>query len=209
MKIEALLFDMDGTVIKSLELWDEITASFVGKQNIERFNELRNQSAKKGLARDCEVFQSVFNLKKTDAEIEQMYHQKAREFFAKAPIDFVEGFVDFHQHLVCQNMKISLVTDAPNYGLNVLKDHLNLPFFFGQHIYNSCIMDFTFKPDPKILFHALEKLEVNPENCVIFEDSTEGITAEKKQTYAALQLIMAPMRIKLTRPMLLLTITKI
>jgi len=180
MKIEAVLFDMDGTIIKSLSVWNAITASFVGHENVETFRSLRSQSSYKGLARDCHVLRSVFNIQKTDQEIEQLYHLRAQEFFTQTPVDFVEGFIDFHQHLISQKIKLSLVTNAPNYGLNVLKTTLNLSSFFGPHIYNSCMMNYTFKPDPTILLHAMEKLEVSNENCIIFEDSLEGITAAKR-----------------------------
>jgi beta-phosphoglucomutase len=180
MKIEALLFDMDGTIIKSLSIWDEIIASFVGIENIETFKNLRNRSSGKGLARDCNILRSVFDVAKNDSEIEHLYYTRSKDFFSRTSIDFVEGFIDFHKHLMMHNMKISLVTNAPNYGLNVLKSKLNLPSFFGHHIYNSCMMDYKFKPDPTILLHALDKLKVSNQNCVIFEDSFEGITAAKR-----------------------------
>lgn len=180
MKIEAVLFDMDGTIIKSLSMRNELIASFVGQENIETFRKLRNKTEGKGLARDCQVLQTVFNIEHTNKEIEQLYHSRAKEIFSRTPVEFVDGFVGFHKHLTSKNIRLSLVTHAPNYGLNILKDKLNLPFFFGSHIYNSCMMNYKFKPDPIMLLHALEKLEVDKENCVIFEDSHDGITAAKR-----------------------------
>ena len=179
MKIEALLFDMDGTIIKSLSLWDEMIASFVGKENIEAFRKLRHGSPQQGLLCDFHILRSSFKMQQNDNELEELYHARAKEIFSKSPIDFIDGFLDFHKHLAVRNTKISLVTNAPNYGLNVLKEKLNLASFFGPHIYNSCMVQYKFKPDPTVLLHALDKLQVSNHHCIIFEDSLEGVTAAK------------------------------
>jgi beta-phosphoglucomutase len=180
MKIESVLFDMDGTIIRSITVWDKIIASFVGNQQIPLFLNLRANAQAKGINGTCAALRELTDVHGTDAEIMHRYEQRAEEYLHHATIDFIDGFQDFHNHLIEQKISMSLVTNAPNYALNVLRKKLNLELFFGQHIYNSCTVNNRFKPDPAVLLHALEKLKVEAKNCIIFEDSHEGVLAAKR-----------------------------
>ena len=35
------------------------------------------------------------------------------------------------------------------------------------------------KPDPEVFFSCLTKLNINPKNCIVFEDSINGVKASK------------------------------
>jgi HAD superfamily hydrolase (TIGR01509 family) len=108
-----------------------------------------------------------------------MYEQRVRDFFNDTTIEFIDGFQHFHNHLKTNNIPTCLATDSPNLALDILKPKLNLASFFGPHIYNSCAVGNKFKPDPAVFLHSLEKLELKPDDCIIFEDSREGVAAAK------------------------------
>lgn len=179
MKIKSVVFDMDGTIIKSLSIWSDIIASIVGKENVGFFLALRAKAPGKGIIQTCTTLRDIFNIQGTDEEIGQMYEQRVKDFFNQREIEFIDGFQIFHNHLKINNIAMSLATDAPNHGLDILRQKLDLESFFGQHIYNSCAVDYKFKPDPAVFLHALAKLELNPDECVIFEDSYQGVAAAK------------------------------
>lgn len=179
MIIKAALFDMDGTIIKSLDCWDDIIISFIGKENIKRFRDEKRQATTRGLGNTGDIFRSVFGLQITDDQVRKQYAEKAHEIFTASSIDFIKDFHEFHGHLMSRQISTSLATNAPNYALDVLRNKLNLSSFFGQHIYNSCTVN-TFKPNPAVFLHALEKLNIAPEHAIIFEDSYEGVAAAKR-----------------------------
>lgn len=178
MLIKAVIFDMDGTIISSHGIWDEIVASFVGKDNIDLFIKLRNNDPGNGIEKTCNVLKTAFNYSGTFEEITQLYQDRAQDFFARSAIDFIPGFQEFHEHLRTQNILTGLATDAPNYALDVLKPKLALRSFFGDHIYNSCMVS-TFKPNPAVFQQTIDQLNIEPEHCVVFEDSLQGVEAAK------------------------------
>ena len=102
-----------------------------------------------------------------------------QHLFGNLPLLFIDGFIEFHKQIIDLNKKACLVTNAPNYALNIIKKRLDLELLFNDHIYNSCIVDNLFKPDPAILQYAFARLNVTPENCIVFEDSIDGILAAK------------------------------
>lgn len=180
MKIKSVVFDMDGTIIKSLTIWSDIIASIIGKENVNFFLAMRAKAPGKGIIQTSSTLRDVFSIQGTDEEIAYMYEQRVRDFFNRSSIDFIDGFQSFHNHLKINNIATSLATDAPNHGLDILRQKLNLESYFGQHIYNSCAVDYRFKPDPAVFLHAITKLELTPNECVIFEDSHQGVAAAKR-----------------------------
>lgn len=180
MNIKSIIFDMDGTIVKSLSTWSDIIASLIGRENIGLFLALRAKAPGKGIIQTTSTFRDVFNIKGTDEEIAEMYEQRVKDFFNATTIEFIDGFKQFHSHLTENNIATSLATDSPNHALDILKPKLNLSSFFGAHIYNSCAVGYKFKPDPSVFLHALEKLEQKPDECIIFEDSREGVAAAKR-----------------------------
>jgi len=177
--IKAAIFDMDGTIISSTHAWDDIISSFVGKNNIDLFRDLRSTVGGKGMLQNCNTLREYFNIQLSDDVITQMFSDKAREVFNRKEVQFIEGFEYFHEKLVSNNIKTILATNAPAYALDILDKRFNLKNFFGERIYNSCMVDNVFKPNPKLLYHAMELNNINPEECIIFEDSIQGISAAK------------------------------
>ena len=57
---------------------------------------------------------------------------------------------------------------------------MNLTKFFGANIYHIGHVENKVKPDPAVFLHAAEKLNVNPSECVVFEDSIFGFEAAKQ-----------------------------
>ena len=177
---KAALFDMDGTIIRIEHVWDKILGAFVGKENVGRFWELRVQAPGKGMASTCYTLRKYFNVKGTNAAIMEAYEKTAERIIIETDIEFIPGFLEFHSMLKNQGVMSCLVTNAPNYALKPIKQKLNLAQFFGDNIYNSCTVNSRFKPDPAVLLYAMEKLQVAPEECMIFEDSLQGIIAAQQ-----------------------------
>lgn len=178
-QIKAVIFDMDGTIIKSFDTWRSIVASFIGKENVAAFFDLQKKAPGRGMEKTAHILKTTFNLQGSMDEIAQAYEERMHTFFSQSSIPFVDGFENFHRHLVEKNIATGLATDAPSHALNALRKKLNLETFFGNNIYNSCMVNKAFKPDPAVFKHAIETMNVPLQNCVIFEDSHEGVTAAK------------------------------
>jgi HAD superfamily hydrolase (TIGR01509 family) len=83
------------------------------------------------------------------------------------------GLLDFLGSLKRNRIKIGLATSAPTENVDWVLDNLQLRPWFdaivdGTEVENG-------KPDPEIYLMACDRLEINPQDAVVFEDSLAGL----------------------------------
>ncbi|MBD3231672.1 HAD-IA family hydrolase [Candidatus Dependentiae bacterium] len=182
-KIKAVIFDMDGTIIKTEHIWKDIIQSFLRSKGINQLNEnqinLLKQNSSAGLYKTISIFKKELNLK---GSIEDLLIQKTefiKNYFTNKKVDFVEGFTAFHKRLQEKGIASGLATNATIETCDILNKKIKLNNFFGKNIYTMEHVNNKAKPDPAIFLYTAKKLNVNPDQCIIFEDSHVGFQAAK------------------------------
>lgn len=94
--------------------------------------------------------------------------------------DFVDGFCAFHDHIKRRGLKTALVTNTPVHLMESYIPKLGLDKLFGLHLYTSHVVNYVLKPDPALYIYAMKQLNVMPNQCIIFEDSVDGIEAARR-----------------------------
>ena len=182
--IKAVIFDMDGTIIKSERLWHEANLEVLKAHGITNITDEQNKSISTlsgtGLSAAVQLMKNKFGI--TDS-VESLMNE-TREHFIKLlsinPPQFIEGFEKFHDKLASENILSCIATNADELTINHLIRQFNFPKFFGSNIFDISKVNHKLKPDPAIFLHAMEQLKVTASECVIFEDSLVGFTAAQK-----------------------------
>lgn len=183
MKFKAIIFDMDGTIIDTSDIWHKINKKLIESKGITISSELEIDLKKRvhGLALDkvCSLVKEMYSLSEP---VEQIIEQKVAIAAAlfKEGISFIEGFEQFHASLKKYPLKTGVATNADDYTLAIAKRSLKLDRFFGEHIYNISHVQNISKPDPAIYLYTAKKLSLDPSECMVIEDSAHGIAAAKK-----------------------------
>ena len=182
-KIKAIIFDMDDTIIDSGKIWKQTAKDLLLQHGITQLTPENIQAFKKyssgGLYQYCQLIKEQFNL---SLSVEQLLQQKmnlARNRLSNDPINFINGFQDFHKKLKQHSIQSGIATNANIESLNILKKRFNLETFFGKNIYCIEHVENKAKPDPAVFLHTAKQLNVKPEECIIFEDSVVGFQAAK------------------------------
>ena len=100
-------------------------------------------------------------------------------------IDLMPGFLDLLAHLRQKNYKLGIASSTPRHRMQTtLKngvlphlDVLSIDQIFGALFSGSDVTN--TKPDPEIYLKAAAKLGVEPQHCMVFEDSVAGIQSAK------------------------------
>ncbi|MCK4499509.1 HAD family phosphatase [Candidatus Babeliales bacterium] len=179
--INAIIFDMDGTIIQSEHLWLDATKQLLINHGITKWNakqeEFLDNLSGIGLTPCVVKMKKEFMLQ---ASVEKLVKETKDLAIAsfEDQVTMIEGFAPFHAKLREKGIKSSIATNADQKSLNVLSKMFKFDTFFGSHLY--CVEHVEKpKPDPAIFLHAANQLGVKPSECVVFEDSVFGFRAAK------------------------------
>lgn len=175
MKIEAIIFDMDGVLADSEPCWDEIDTQLLEAYGKKHTSDLKPHVLGKGFPLAVGFYKEHF---KIDADLEEMIARRraiADEFYARQ-IPLFDSAPKVLEALQKQ-FPLGLATSSiSSLTLPFLERH-NIGKYFakittGDEVENG-------KPHPDIYLKAAKKLGASPQNCWVVEDALSGVQAGK------------------------------
>lgn len=175
--IKGAIFDLDGVLVSTDELhfaaWKEL-ADREGIYFDRAINErLRGVSRAESLKIVLEKSDKVY----TESELSEMAEYKNgiyRKLLASlSESDVLPGVKNYLTYLKSKGVKTAVASSSKNAVLILEKTGLLGEFAAvadGTEIKNS-------KPDPEVFLLAAKKLNLAPEECVVFEDAAAGVVA--------------------------------
>lgn len=174
MKINAVIFDLDGTVIASEDQWGEAFNRVLRRLGVESDSIYPHQGGI-GIEENWPIFIRKYNIK-TDKSVFELGVETIAEYYKLIPkVTLKEGFLDLVQELRKKDIKIALATSSTWEITERVFDSLDIEKYFDSVTTGEEVI--YKKPDPAIFQIACEKLGVLPENAVVFEDSSAGVAA--------------------------------
>lgn len=175
-KIKYAIFDMDGTLIDSMQLWDELDENFLKGYGITPPANLTDELRTLSFFETGEYFAKNFPLPLTASEITQ----KIRDMVADAYLHEIPrkaGVIELLQMLKQKQVSICVATATETpLALKALERLKLLPFF---EFVLSCDDVRKSKDDPFIYETAMKRLGGCKENTLIVEDALHCIETAK------------------------------
>lgn len=177
-KIEAVIFDMDGVIIDSEEIWKRAENEVFSSVGVKLSEEL------------CKVTETMTTGEVTNFWFEKYpWENKSLEEIELGVINRVahliteegkaiDGIEKLIKDLKAKGYKIGLATNSPSCLIPVVLEKLALDKYFDAT--SSAEHELEGKPSPYVYLTTAEKLNVKPENCIAIEDSHSGLLAAKK-----------------------------
>lgn len=174
--IEAVIFDLDGSLVDSMWIWHEIDVEYLGRYGLRVPDDLQHMIEGFSFTETAQYFKERFELPASVDEIRHTWNEMACDkYMHEVPLK--PGTASFLDTCRKDGIKLGIATsNSRELVTNVADSH-------GLHDYFSCIMTGCDvgkgKPAPDIYLAVAERLAVNPADCLVFEDIVAGILSGK------------------------------
>ena len=168
MKMKAALFDLDGVVFNTepqyTVFWGEQCREFHPEHpGLE--HEIKGQTL-------VQIYDAWFAGPLADKQ--ELITSRLNEFEKQMDYAYIAGFEDYIKDLRKKGIKTAVVTSSNQIKMEAVYQHH--PEF--KDLFDAILTSEDFersKPDPDCYLKAAERFGVNPEDCVVFEDSFNGL----------------------------------
>ena len=174
---KAVLFDMDGIVIDSEVYWEKIEKDFARLKGLKYTLAYHRDIMALSPPELAEILRKKYGLKESVEQIIAERDKMALEIYEKKA-KLMPDFLNLIKKLRGK-YKIALVSSSPLEWINPILRRFRLKEYFDEIISAEEMSDGRGKPHPAIYFFAARRLKVRPKECVVFEDSVNGIRAAK------------------------------
>lgn len=174
-EIKAVIFDQDGLMFDtervSANAWTKVQGEFgvtVGEDLLSRCRGTNKEECKIIF---LEAFGQDFDFDGLREKKMECFHEDIR--MNGLPIK--EGLLELLSYLKSNSFKISLATaSAKEWSMKNLKE-AGADQYFDEFVCGDMVSH--CKPDPEIFLTAAAKLGIDPEYCLVLEDSLNGVEA--------------------------------
>ena len=166
-EINAVIFDMDGTLIDSTGLWHEIDMLFFAKRGMELPKDYAQKIVHLGLRKAAELTRELYGVKETPDEIIHEWRQMALDMYHN-DVELKPGAVALLETLKSNGLKLAIATanDAELYMPCIMRLGIGDYFDFIADVNSSK----EGKNSAKIYLDLTEKMNSKPENTLVLED---------------------------------------
>lgn len=178
MILEAVIFDMDGVLLDSEPIHRTVDEHIYARLGIDPSLELRHQFVGMGLKAVWHLLKDEFELPQSVEELVRLDHEIRYRSFSTYPITPTLGLIPLLNDLKFNNVHLAVASSS---SLELIKSNvtrLGLTSYFDVLVSGTMVPN--GKPAPDIFQFAAARLEVNPEHCVVIEDSDNGLLAARR-----------------------------
>tara|TARA_R110000787_G_scaffold107027_2_gene214835 strand:+ start:3438 stop:4079 length:642 start_codon:yes stop_codon:yes gene_type:complete len=172
--IKAVIFDMDGVIVDSEQIWDEAEKTVFSSYGISVTEADQLLTRNMNMRQVSEYWslkaQSLFSLEVS----EQSVIQRVCHLIQQTPVA-MQGALNLLKQIHTMNFPIGLATNAPRPVCHTVLQCLQIETFFSS-VQTADDVEKT-KPHPEIYLKSADNLKVDPQHCLVFEDSPNGVKA--------------------------------
>jgi len=173
---EAVIFDVDGSLVDSMWMWKKIDRDYLGKFGIPLPGNLQQEIEGMSFYQTASYFKERFGIEDSLEDMMATWNEMALKKY-RFEVPLKPGALSFMKYCKEHQIKMGIATSNSRELLTIIAE------VHGFSEYISCIKTGTDiingKPAPDIYLAVAKELQVKPEKCLVFEDIPAGIKAGK------------------------------
>jgi HAD superfamily hydrolase (TIGR01509 family) len=174
--IQTVIFDMDGVIVDTEPVHHYAYQQHFKQLNIDVSPEMYASFTGNSTKNIYQRLKTTFNLKEdVQTLVETKRNLFNQAFNSKQDLYLLDGVEDLIVELHTKGMQLVLASSSANVTIEMIFTRFNLHQYFTHKVSGE---DFpNSKPHPAIFLKAALLAQTPVENCIVIEDSTNGIKA--------------------------------
>ncbi|MBU5472785.1 HAD family hydrolase [Roseburia sp. MSJ-14] len=174
--IQAIIFDLDGTLIDSMWVWDEIDIEFLSARGLTLPPTYQKEIEGMSFTETAIYTKQLFQFPESVEELKTIWNQMALEKYTKE-VPLKPGAEAFFKYCKSKKIPMGIATSNSRELVDAVANTHHLKDYI-EVIVTSCEVA-KGKPAPDVYLEVAKRLRVQPEHCLVFEDVPMGILAGK------------------------------
>lgn len=180
-KAKAVIFDVDGTLLDSMEIWDNVGARYLHRLGIQAEEGLRETLFPMSARQGASYLNEHYQLHKTESEVVQGILETVRDFYYHEA-ELKEGVRKLLAYLDSEGIPMAIATSSERQHIEHAFERLGIRQYF--QVICTCFEENTGKKESPLIYQkASEYLKVAPEKTYVFEDVLYAVRIAKKAGY--------------------------
>lgn len=175
--IKGAVFDMDGTILDSMGMWQDIDRRYLARFGKEAPADLQRRIEGFSVPETARYFKEAFGIPDGTDEIIAAWNEMAREEYLYC-LQLKPGAEAYLRSLHARGVLLGIATTNYRDLTKACLARLGILDLFTAVVTSGEIE--KGKPDPEIFLKAAQAMGLSPEDCVVFEDLPAGLLAGKR-----------------------------
>ncbi|ASW76207.1 ABC transporter ATP-binding protein [Chryseobacterium piperi] len=176
MSLKAVLFDMDGVIVDTEPLHRKAYFKMFDDLKIEVSEDLYTSFTGNSTKKVCETLIQKYNLPHTHEQLADIKRAYFKDYFYNdADFDLIPGVRKLIEHYYENKVQLVIASSASMVTINMVFEKFGLEKYFNGKISGAELKE--SKPHPEVFLLAAQVANEPLENCMVIEDSTNGILA--------------------------------
>ncbi len=173
---EAVIFDLDGSLVDSMWMWKAIDIEYLSNFGIEPPKDLQKEIGGRSFMETAQYFKDRFGIEDSIEKIGDDWNRMAWDKYTNE-VPLKEGAFEFLANCEKKGIKLGIASSNSTELIEqVLSSHSIRDRFTSV---KSGTQILKGKPAPDVYLAVAKELNVAPEKCLVFEDLVDGIKAGK------------------------------
>ncbi|MCV9385892.1 HAD family hydrolase [Reichenbachiella ulvae] len=175
--VSSVIFDMDGVIIDSEPISQKVVHEMAMARGVDLPDQIHRDYVGAKTSTKWAFIVESYGWKDDVMRLTAESDDRYLELIKTSELNPIDGVLELMEAIYQMNKKMIVASSASRYNIRLVLDKFGLSNYFDQFVSSEDVKH--AKPNPDIFLKAAQQLKSRPDECLVIEDSKNGVLAAK------------------------------